>query len=33
LARTPDGTVAIETTPNQDSVLALGHKLELGIDV
>jgi Fe-Mn family superoxide dismutase len=25
--------VTIETTPNQDSVLALGHKPVLGIDV
>jgi superoxide dismutase, Fe-Mn family len=33
LAKQPDGTVAIETTPNQDSVLALGHKPVLGIDV
>ena len=33
LAKQPDGTLAIETTPNQDSVLALGHKPVLGIDV
>jgi Fe-Mn family superoxide dismutase len=33
LVKLPDGTVAIETTPNQDSVLALGHKPVLGIDV
>ncbi len=33
LVKQPDGTVAIETTPNQDSVLALGHKPVLGIDV
>jgi Fe-Mn family superoxide dismutase len=33
LVKAPDGTVAIETTPNQDSVLALGHKPVLGIDV
>jgi Fe-Mn family superoxide dismutase len=33
LASTPDGAAAIETTPNQDSVLALGHKPVLGIDV
>jgi len=29
----PDGTLTIETTPNQDSVLALGHKPVLGVDV
>lgn len=33
LFKSPDGTVTIETTPNQDSVLALGHKPVLGIDV
>jgi Fe-Mn family superoxide dismutase len=33
LVKAPDGTVAIETTPNQDSVLTLGHKPVLGIDV
>jgi superoxide dismutase, Fe-Mn family len=33
LVKAPDGTVAIETTPNQDSVLAMGHKPVLGIDV
>ena len=33
LVKQPDGTVAIETTPNQDSVLAMGHKPVLGIDV
>jgi Fe-Mn family superoxide dismutase len=33
LVKAPDGTVAIETTPNQDSVLALEHKPILGIDV
>ncbi len=33
LVKMPDGTVGIETTPNQDSVLALGHKPVLGIDV
>ena len=33
LVKQADGTVAIETTPNQDSVLALGHKPVLGIDV
>jgi len=29
----PDGTVAIETTPNQDSPLTLGHKPVLSVDV
>ena len=33
LVKQSDGTLAIETTPNQDSVLALGHKPVLGIDV
>ncbi len=33
LVKTADGSVAIETTPNQDSVLASGHKPVLGIDV
>jgi Fe-Mn family superoxide dismutase len=33
LVRMPDGSVAIETTPNQDSPLTLGHKPVLGIDV
>jgi Fe-Mn family superoxide dismutase len=33
LVKMPDGSLAIETTPNQDSVLALGHKPVLGIDV
>ncbi len=33
LVKAPDGTVAIETTPNQDSVLAMAHKPVLGIDV
>ena len=33
LVKQADGTLAIETTPNQDSVLALGHKPVLGIDV
>jgi Fe-Mn family superoxide dismutase len=28
-----DGTVAIESTPNQDSPLTAGHKPVLGIDV
>lgn len=33
LVKAPDGTVAIETTPNQDSVRAMGHKPVLGVDV
>jgi Fe-Mn family superoxide dismutase len=33
LATGPDGTLAIETTPNQDSLLSVGHKPVLGIDV
>jgi superoxide dismutase, Fe-Mn family len=33
LVKSSDGSLAIETTPNQDSVLALGHKPVLGIDV
>jgi Fe-Mn family superoxide dismutase len=33
LVKLPDGTVTIETTPNQDSPLALGHKPILTIDV
>ncbi len=33
LVKQSDGSLAIETTPNQDSVLALGHKPVLGIDV
>jgi len=33
LVKSPDGTLAIETTPNQDSTLALGHKPLLGVDV
>jgi Fe-Mn family superoxide dismutase len=33
LVKLPDGTVAIETTPNQDSPLALGHKPVLAVDV
>jgi Fe-Mn family superoxide dismutase len=33
LVKSPDGSLSIETTPNQDSVLALGHKPVLGIDV
>jgi len=33
LVKLPDGTIAIETTPNQDSPLTLGHKPVLGVDV
>jgi len=33
LVKLPDGALSIETTPNQDSPLTLGHKLVLGIDV
>jgi Fe-Mn family superoxide dismutase len=33
LVRLPDGTVAIETTPNQDSPLTVGHKPVLTVDV
>jgi len=33
LVKMPDGTVAIESTPNQDSPLTTGHKPVLGIDV
>ena len=33
LVKMPDGTVAIESTPNQDSPLAVGHKPVLGVDV
>jgi len=33
LVKLPDGTVAIETTPNQDSPLTSGHKPILAIDV
>jgi Fe-Mn family superoxide dismutase len=33
LVKLPDGTVAIETTPNQDSPLTLGHKPVLSVDV
>ena len=33
LIKLPDGTVAIETTPNQDSPLTVGHKPVLGVDV
>jgi superoxide dismutase, Fe-Mn family len=33
LVKLPDGTVAIESTPNQDSPITAGHKPVLGIDV
>ena len=33
LVKLPDGTLAIETTPNQDSPLTSGHKPVLGVDV
>ncbi|MFY9855681.1 MAG: superoxide dismutase [Terracidiphilus sp.] len=33
LVKLPDGSVAIETTPNQDSPFALGYKPVLGVDV
>jgi Fe-Mn family superoxide dismutase len=33
LVKLPDGTVNIETTPNQDSPLTTGHKPILAIDV
>jgi Fe-Mn family superoxide dismutase len=33
LVKMPDGTVAIETSPNQDSPLTLGHKPVLAVDV
>jgi Fe-Mn family superoxide dismutase len=33
LVETADGSLAIETAPNQDSPLTLGHKPVLGIDV
>jgi Fe-Mn family superoxide dismutase len=33
LVKLPDGTLAIETTPNQDSLLTSGHKSVLAIDV
>ena len=33
LVTSPTGTLEIETTPNQDSPLALGHKPVLGVDV
>jgi Fe-Mn family superoxide dismutase len=33
LVKLPDGSVAIETTPNQDSPLTLGHQPVLTVDV
>jgi superoxide dismutase, Fe-Mn family len=33
LVKLPDGSIAIETTPNQDSPLTVGHKPVLGVDV
>jgi Fe-Mn family superoxide dismutase len=33
LVKLPDGTVAIESTPNQDSPLSIGHKPLLAVDV
>ena len=33
LVKLPDGSVAIETTPNQDSPLTSGHKPVLSVDV
>jgi Fe-Mn family superoxide dismutase len=33
LVKLPDGSVAIETTPNQDSPLTQGHKPVIGVDV
>jgi Fe-Mn family superoxide dismutase len=33
LAELPDGTLTIETTPNQDSPLSAGHKPVLAVDV
>ena len=33
LVKLPDGTLAIETTPNQDSPTTAGHKPVLGVDV
>jgi superoxide dismutase, Fe-Mn family len=33
LVKMPDNSLAIETTPNQDSPLTLGHKPILGVDV
>jgi Fe-Mn family superoxide dismutase len=33
LVTMPDSSLAIETTPNQDSVLTMGHKPVVGVDV
>ncbi len=33
LVKLPDGTVSIETTPNQNSPLTIGHKPVLAVDV
>jgi Fe-Mn family superoxide dismutase len=33
LAKLPDGTLTIETTPNQDSPLTAGHQPIIGVDV
>ena len=33
LVKLPDGTVAIESMPNQDSPLTVGHKPVIGVDV
>jgi Fe-Mn family superoxide dismutase len=33
LVKLPDGTLAIETTPNQDSPLTQGYKPVIGVDV
>ena len=33
LVQSPDGSLIIETTPNQDSSIAAGHKPIIGIDV
>jgi Fe-Mn family superoxide dismutase len=33
LVKLPDGTVGIETTPNQDTPLTMGHKPVIGVDV
>jgi len=33
LVKQPDGTLSIETTPNQDTPLPSGHKPVLGVDV
>ena len=33
LVRLPDGSLAIETTPNQDSPLTAGHHPIAGVDV